>query len=193
MSIVKLRKDAAPLGNEMSDEGELRELGLDLYRGLDAAMVVRRALELGVSARETLTVLSSVGFDDVTLSEVIAARDITRQELAEEYAFSREEAKALILRRSDKAIHRLLHDLDGGNTRVAKDLTNLLKLQAEVYGVNRDTGDGESKLKDELARVSAEGKVAGATIPKTSGGQGDRMSAALEKYHQNQVGEDQNG
>lgn len=201
-NIIKSGLTTANLGFQVEDDGSIVELSLRQYDNLSAEDIVRRALENGVGARETLFILQAkhvVVLDPdgnpatITLSDVMEARDIVRQELAEEYAISKQEAKAIILRRSDRASARLMHELDHGNVRVAKDLTALLKLQATVYGLDKDDESATEKLKNELDAVNSQSKHASEEVPRATTGDNPRMQAALEKHRRHTTVEDQHG
>lgn len=182
-----------PLGFEMQPDGELVELSTRAYVGLTPEGVVRHALEEGVGARQTMLILDRMGVHDVKLQDVMDARAVIRAELAEEYAASKVEAKAMILRRADKAVSRLFDELGKGNTKVAKDIATLLSLQAKVYGLDKADDSMEAKLKQELSRVNEASRDSGEAIPRATVRHQEALEAALEKHGRHLFDDDGGG
>lgn len=188
-SIRPRRPDTLPLGFERDAEGGLVELSLRAYEGLAPEDVVRHALEEGVGARQTLQVLHAMGVHGATLAQVIEARAIARAELADEYAVSKVEARALLLRQADKILARLNHEMAGGNYRVAKDVLTALALRARLVGLDKGEDSLAEKLSEELARVNDASRAGGLSVPRSTATRAETLEAAMKKHQQHQFDE----
>jgi hypothetical protein len=192
-AIIKKNASRLPMGLERDDDGQLVKLSTRAYRGLSAEGIVRHALEEGVGVRQTMGVLEEMGFLDVSSADVTEARNIIRAELADEYAVSKSEAKALILRRSDKALARLFHNLSEGDLRAAKDITSLLTLQTKVYGLDKAEDSLEAKLREELSRVNDASRDNNGQVPRSTDRHAETIEAARDKFRQHVIDDEKEG
>ena len=169
------------IGFKTLEDDEIVELSLRSYRGMDATQVVRSALEQGVGARETAEILKTLGFGEFNIGVIIEARATLRAELAEEFAITKPQAKAMLLRRSELIIARLLHDFNLGATKHARELRGMLELQSKLYGLDKNEDGLTERLREELDKVSAERSEV-LDIPKAHDSHQSRVEAALAKH-----------
>lgn len=172
-----------PLGWTEGFDGELVEVGFHAYDGMSAGEVVRAALERGVGARETLEVLRRLGLrgddgSEVGLPDVIAARQLVRAELVEEFAVTKEEARALLGRRLEMLTGKLMMAVLEGKVGVAKDLLRAVEVSSKLWGLDRNDEGLAEKLQAEIANVGGDGLG----VPRVASLHQERLRAALDKH-----------
>jgi hypothetical protein len=186
-----LAKSKGPsIGLQTLEDGEIVELSLSAYRRMNPTDIVRYALEQGVGARETAEVLLALGHGEFEVPAIVDARAILRAELADEYAITKPQAKALLLRRTDLVVGRLMHEFTLGKTGHARELRGFIELQSKLYGIEKNEDSLTQKLQDELDKVGA-ARVDVADIPTARSGHQQMVDDALAKHAKALIEEDE--